>query len=85
MANIDLKKHGVGNYRLEFLAGSKVFYNFDFEYVVFGNIGNYMKPRPNGSGKSSEYRLLIFSNRKSSFLIGSHNKLCRESYIIGSR
>jgi len=29
--NVDLKKHGVGNYRLDFYAGDKMFYSFDFE------------------------------------------------------
>ena len=39
--NIDLKKWGVGNYRLEFLAGSKVFYNFDFEVYKVTNDDAY--------------------------------------------
>lgn len=29
--DIDVKKYGVGNYRLDFYAGDKMFYSFDFE------------------------------------------------------
>ncbi len=39
--NVDLKKWGVGNYRLEFFAGSKLFYNFEFEVYKVTNTDPY--------------------------------------------
>ncbi|TSJ42425.1 hypothetical protein [Fluviicola chungangensis] len=39
--NIDLKKWGEGTYRLEFYAGSKLFYNFEFEVYKVTNSDPY--------------------------------------------
>ncbi|MDO5970790.1 hypothetical protein Q4Q35_13315 [Flavivirga aquimarina] len=39
--NVDLKKWGEGMYRLEFYAGNKLFYNFDFEVYKVTNDDPY--------------------------------------------
>ena len=39
--DIDLKKWGVGNYRLDFVAGDKTYYSFDFEVAKVTNNDTY--------------------------------------------
>lgn len=39
--DVDLKKWGVGNYRLDFVAGDKMFYSFDFEVAKVTNNDTY--------------------------------------------
>lgn len=41
--NVDFKKWGEGTYRLEFFAGSKLFYNFEFEVYKLTNSDPYAK------------------------------------------